>query len=575
MSNRYLKINNFGGLDERNVFSDSPALSPDMNNFKVCENGALKKRPGSRKSNCGFNGSVYRMWRGYISGVLTFIVCAGQRIYKYNFDTESFDTISITAGGCHHIFNFGNAVYFLCDVGMCKYENGVFDLLEPYIPLVAVSTLPDGGGTLYEKANMLTAKKRQQFSSDGTSRTYTLAEKNIDTVVWVKVNGEEYENWEANTEAGTVSFSSVEIPPAGTNNVEICWEKGRADKQRLIVDCTGSMNFGGNTDTRVFLYGNPNYPNYRFYSELADGLPSAEYFPETNYTVIGFSDITDMVQQYDRQLIFTQDRAYYSYCELRADALGNYYSSFPVYNLNFEKGNLLKRSNAVIDNTPVTLSDDGLNRWVSTTIQDERNAECFSKPICETVKRIIKNGYADKCCIYDRQTENELYFSTPYGLFIYNYSTRIWYKYDAINAVQFCEIPGKLYWLNENGELYYFSDELDNDQNGVINAYWCTPTGKFGANGKKFDLTAVIVETDNSGGTDITVTAAPMETGQLMNSQTVSVDGSGTKITKNYKFRTEIKRTHGAKVTLSSSHGSRGAHIRSVTFKTNSKEVER
>lgn len=418
-------------------------------------------------------------------------------------------------------------------------------------------------------------RRKKLGDADGSSRTFTLAESGIDSVVYVKVNGEESTDWTEDTDKGKVSFSSVNIPPEGINNVEICWLKSGNSKERMYADCTGSLNFGGNTDTRLFLYGNPDYPNYLFYSELADGLPSAEYFPETNYTVIGSSNITDMVQQYDRQLIFTEDRAYYSYCELRSDALGNYYSSFPVYNLNFEKGNLLKRSNAVINNTPVTLSHDGLNRWVSTSVQDERNAVCFSKPICETIKRIINNNRQDECCVYDRQSQSELYFSTPYGLFIYDYAADIWYRYDAVNALQFCEIPGKLYWLNADGELYYFSDELTDDQSGVITAYWCTPAGKFGAVGKKFDLTAVIVEFDNSSGTEITVTAAPSEAGQRMNSQTLSVDGNNTYTLESAKFRTEIKRTHGAKVTVSSSHGSRQADIKSITFKTNDKEVER
>lgn len=574
MANGILKINKFGGLDERNTFSNNPVYSPDMNNFTVCEDGSLKKRFGSRLSSCDFNGSIYRMWRGYVNGVLHFMVCAGPKIYKYDFDTDSFVTVNITAGVCHHIFGFGNAVYFLCNSGFFKYENGIFTLLKPYIPLVAVACLPDGSGTLYEKLNMLTGKKRMQFSADGTSSLYTLGEKEIDSVQWVKVDGNDVESWTADTENGTVTFAQGYTPKKGLNNVEICWEKASTAKPEVITNCTQSMNFGGNTDTRVFLYGNPDYPNYRFYSELADGLPSAEYFPETNYTVIGSSTITDMVQQYDRQLIFTEDRAYYSYCELRTDALGNYYPSFPVYNLNFEKGNLISGSNAVIDNTPVTLSDDGLNRWISTSVQDERNAVCFSAPICETVKRIIKNGKAKECCLFDRQSANELYFSTPYGLYIYNYSTNVWFRYDEINAVQFCEIPGKLFWLNGDNELYHFSDEFTDDEKGVITAYWCSPAGNFGARGNKFDLLRVIVDTDNGDGTDLTVTANPNEIGQTMNSQTVGVDRDNT-LLRSFCFRTEIKRANAANVVISSTHATRQANIKSITFKIKNKEVER
>ncbi len=571
MANRYLKITKFGGLDQRKKYSDDPRYSPDMNNFKVCEDGSIKKRVGSRLVNSDVNGSVYCIWSGYLNGEIYFIVCAGTRIYRYFPDTDTLTTINIIAGECKHIFAFGNALFFLCNSGYFKYYKGIYTLHTPYIPLVAVSSLADGSGTFFEKPNMLTGKKRQQFSADGSSTKYTLAEKNIDSVLWVEINGERITQWTADVEKGIVTFTNA--PEKGLNNLEICWEKASTAKADMIFNCTRSMNFGGNTDTRVFLYGNPDYPNYRFYSELADGLPSAEYFPETNYTVIGNSTITDMVQQYDRQLIFTEDRAYYSYCEIRTDALGNYYPSFPVYNLNFEKGNLIKGSNAVIDNTPVTLSDDGLNRWVSTTVQDERNSVCFSQPISDTIKRILQGGRAGECCLYDRQSTSELYFSTPYGLYIYNYAMGIWYRYDPINAVQICEVNGKLYWLNNIGELYYYSDELTDDQHGVITAYWCSPKGKLGSAGRKFDLTAVIVETDDTDGTDITVTAAPDESDGLMNSQTLSVDGKED--IGLYRFRTEIKRTRGAQVTISSCHENRNAKILTLTFKTKSKEVER
>ncbi|MBO7157079.1 MAG: hypothetical protein J6W31_00590, partial [Clostridia bacterium] len=85
------------------------------------------------------------------------------------------------------------------------------------------------------------------------------------------------------------------------------------------------------------------------------GQPSAEYFPENNYTVIGSYPITDIISQYDRQLIFTKERAYYSYCQLRTDVEGHLYSSFPVFNLNGEKGSLLPFGGCIMNNEPVTV----------------------------------------------------------------------------------------------------------------------------------------------------------------------------------------------------------------------------
>ncbi len=572
MANRYLKISSFAGLDERNVIGDKLYLSPDMLNFTVCDDGSIKKRSGRKKSSVEFNGSVYRMWSGYIDGEICFIVCAGTKIYKYDFENHIFNAVNITAGKCKHIFAFGNALFFICNSGYFKYENGIFSLHQPYVPVIAISCLNDGTGVNFEKPNMLTGKKRMRFCGDGYSAEFTLREKNIDSVLWVKVSGEAVSSWSADLQRGVITFSAA--PDAGIDNIEICWEKQSTARPEIVSGCTRSMIFGGDTDSRVFLYGNSQYPNYRYYSELADGVPSAEYFPETNYTVIGSSVITDMVQQYDRQLIFTQDRAYYSYCELRQDSMGMYYPSFPVYNLNTEKGNLITGSNAVIDNTPVTLCADGLNRWVSTTVQDERNASVFSQAISETVRRILQNENENNCCLYDDGKNGELYFSTPYGLYIYNYASKVWYKHDSINAVQICRVKEKLYWINREGELYYTSPELKNDDGNTIFAYWVSPVSNFASRGRCFNLSAVTVTADNSEGSDITVTVSPAEIGQTMNSQTVSVDGNEQEI-RSFKFRTELKRATGGKVTLTTTHLSRNGKIHGIKFKIKDKGVER
>ena len=67
------------------------------------------------------------------------------------------------------------------------------------------------------------------------------------------------------------------------------------------------------------------------HTALGDGVPNPEYFPENSFRVIGDTAITDIIQQYDRQLIFAQDRAFYSYCDLTTDAMGNAYASIAPY----------------------------------------------------------------------------------------------------------------------------------------------------------------------------------------------------------------------------------------------------
>ena len=72
--------------------------------------------------------------------------------------------------------------------------------------------------------------------------------------------------------------------------------------------------FGGDVDTRVFLYGNPDERNRIRYSAPEDGIPSVEYFPTFNQLDVGPKNfaVTDLTRQYDRLLVTTnKPEAYY------------------------------------------------------------------------------------------------------------------------------------------------------------------------------------------------------------------------------------------------------------------------
>jgi hypothetical protein len=65
---------------------------------------------------------------------------------------------------------------------------------------------------------------------------------------------------------GRITFSSA--PSTGTNNVIITAGKTVSGFPEKIKNCTFSIAFGGSNDTRMFLSGNPNMPEYAFRSGL-------------------------------------------------------------------------------------------------------------------------------------------------------------------------------------------------------------------------------------------------------------------------------------------------------------------
>ena len=497
-----ITVKKFGGLNQALQMSEEIAYSPDMLNFKITDNFALRKRGGIRSIFDGSGDKIEGLWAGYIDKIYTLLFICDGNLYKLNPVTGTETVLGYVDTGPAVIFEFSGKVYILNGKKYSRYDGDTLSEVEGYVPLIAVGCSPSGAGTTYEDINLLTPKRRQQFSSDGISADYKLAEKNITGIHYIKLSGLNYYDYTYNLTAGTIHFNTV--PPEGINNLEICYQKSQ-DRNRIIKN-RFCMLFGGNVDSRLFLWGHPDYPNYRFHSELADGKPSVEYFPENNFTVIGNTEITDIVSQYDRQLIFTKDRAFYSYCEIRQDKLGNYYSSFPVYNLNGEKGNLIKGSCCIINNDPITFCNDGINRWSSTTVENEKNAVCISYPIADIVSEIIKGNSFSSLRLFDFQTNSELIFYYNQHAYIYNYKLGVWYVYDEMLCDFFCEYNGRLYF-SYNDKIYFLSENETNDGSSAVTAYWKSPFFTAGTAPLRKDILelSVTVGTKNSTMLDMAV----------------------------------------------------------------------
>lgn len=460
----------FSGIDERLEFSNDLSSAQWMKNFRVSDSGSLVRRQGIKRIHIA-SGNIEGIWCGNIGNTDMVIFAAGGKLYRGGSDTESFSPTEIGdigTGECV-MFEFGGLLYIKNTDYYGKYDGATLTEVEGYIPTVAISCAPDTGeGEIFEQINLITEKRRQLFSSDGSVLLYNLAEEDIKSVDSVIIDGQETEiKYSVDTDGGKISFQTA--PKAGLNNVEITYSKAAADEDKnRIMGCSKAMLFGGNSDGRVFLWGNSDYPNYRFHSDLADGIPSAEYFPVNAFTIIGNSKINCIVQQYDKQLIFTESDAYYSYCELKDDGLGNTVSSFPVFSLNNGKGCIFETDGCVMDNKPVTLCLDGLNMWESTTVENEKNAVCFSMPIYKSMAGII-GGDKDLLRMFDFQSNRELYFIYNSDAYVYNYGNGSWYMYDDFSGDNHA-ILGRTLYFSRAYMLFAYGNELESDLEGV--AQW-------------------------------------------------------------------------------------------------------
>ena len=485
-------VNRFLGL---NTQSGSASLetgqSPYMKNFRIGDGYSLIKRDGYISLH-DFGEKIRAVLTVHRDTDILFIA-AGQKIYTVPlpFDGERLrEAGSIgQSDNCFFMEYFGN-VYLWGGGKVQKYdsETMTFSDAEPYRPLIAVSCgVHDYSGTPFEEVNMLGGAVKKQFStpSDGY-RTFNLHRLPCKSVDYVKIGTRTLESslYSATPDNNSILISSEVDVPAGTNIVEIGYTLDNvSENYEKIVNCTHFMFYGGENDTKVFLWGNPEFPDGRFHSAIVDGEPSAVYFPESSFTRIGDGRrINDIIRQYDRQIIFCDGSAYVSYIEEKVDALGRKGFSFPVRTLSDTKGSVPIGQAKLIDNVPVTLAYDGLYKWPSTSQRDERNTLNISERINnELAKEDIKSAK-----IFDCEREGELYIYFPNGrVYVYAYRKDVFFMYEGIFAhTFFCGSDGTLYFAGNDGRIYMFGG-FTSDDGQPIECVWHSNYMDMGYFGKK------------------------------------------------------------------------------------------
>lgn len=248
------------------------------------------------------------------------------------------------------------------------------------IPTLTIAKPPAGGGKEYEALNLLQPKFKELFASDGKATEYHLSFSGLDSadVTVRKLNSSG--NWEnvtsgfsCNKTTGVVTFSTApgKSPVEGEDNIEITATRtveGYADR---INKCCIGILFGVNgAADRLFLSGNPDYPNQDWYS----GQYDLTYWPDTAYSklgtaksaIMGYSIIENRIaahkdeRETDRNVVIRQ---------------GNLVDSepaFPITNTIQGPGAIAKYSFAYCANEPVFLTNLGIYAITPSDIVGER-----------------------------------------------------------------------------------------------------------------------------------------------------------------------------------------------------------
>jgi len=217
--------------------------------------------------------------------------------------SNSTDFIKVYTSANQHLsksWQFNKNLYILDGKDIYSYAIGdetVTPIGEDngYIPTLTIAKSPSGGGVAYEPLNMLNPGFYELFQGTANTIEYHLSLSNLDSTTikaWVmNANGgwvEKYEmtDFKVNRGNGVVLFNSAPgVPPiTGEDNVKILAYRTVPGYRERITKCTNGTLFGvGGAEDRLFLTGNPDYPNWDFYSEQYNPT----YFPDTGYSALG------------------------------------------------------------------------------------------------------------------------------------------------------------------------------------------------------------------------------------------------------------------------------------------------
>ncbi len=477
-----------------------------MNNFYITNDYKLRKIYGY-KTFFDFEEPIKGMYSTNLGGVEYLLVASDGKLYYFlRSDIEdSFEWQDISHEEGEHepiygveptligtigtgdvsFFTFDKKVYILSGK-YHSWDGTTLREVEGYTPLVFINTPPAGGGVIYDEINMLSPKKHQTFNGDGTSTVYHLAQNkevtgsNLASIDKVLVNGTQMtvnSDYTVDLELGTVTFTTA--PSQGMDNVDIYWTYNDGDRG-IIEGMKFGTVFGGDIDSRVFLYGNPTCQNRTYYSGLEDGVPSVEYFPATAQVDVGPSNfaLTDLTRQYDR-LLATTNRPEAYYMTISTETLDvtlsdnsttkRYVPSVATFPLNEIHGNVAPGQGQLIDNYPATIDKNGLTLWKATNVRDEKNMEDISQKI----KHDLNQLDLEEVKTLDHQAENQLWFGLDNRIYIYNYFNKTYSRIRTAHEFShFSDLGNSIYMGLEDGKVVKWGEEFDDFDGTIINAHW-------------------------------------------------------------------------------------------------------
>lgn len=509
-SKQIFTIGEFKGVD----FTSSPIeidkrRSPNAKNI-INKNGYNESRNGYHLLNT-IGSCVNGIWNIDTEKGEIFLVHSGGSLYECSNDFSDYvcllsgmsneRSVGLYFGEYLVIFDGNRAVTYSKFTD--SYEAKFLDQCG-YIPTTSIARDSTGGGTDYEKINMLSPfqtntflpeKIAKEITSDSGEVIYQkvdqtefiLSDTDIQEIVLVQVL-KDTGNWEIIPSTdyvfdgnNKVTFKTApgESPVLGRDSVSIRFKKEYPSNTEKVNKCTIATLYGyGGNNNRIFISGNPDFPNYDFHSEQDDPT----YFPDENFTKVGvepivnYSRLSDGTLAVQKKQTDTDCTAYH-----RTSNLLDSIEVFPLQDGVKNIGCISRYANCNLLNDPLTLTNQGVFAIVGSTAGEKYvqqrsyyiNNRLMKEENLENAVAITVAGRYYLAVNNHMYVADSRYLSYPKHAKTEQYQYE-WYYWDNIPARVLCSWNDKLIFGTNDGKIFIFDDGYT-DNNKPIDVYWETP----------------------------------------------------------------------------------------------------
>ena len=254
-----------------------------------------------------------------------------------------------------------------------------------YVPTLTIAKPPAGGGQEYEPLNLLCPRFTELFLATGQAVEFCLTFGGLDpdpVQVWLRNDRGDWdeqregEDFTVDRDAGVVTFRTPpgKSPVTGEDNVKITASRTVKGYAERIDRCRFGVRFGVNgAADRLFLSGNPDYPNRDWFS----GREDPTYWPDTGYSVLGTARSAVVGYSIVNNLLASHkdDRETDRNVVIRRGDLAEGKPAFPVVNTLQGPGALAPHSFAYLGTEPVFLTPLGVYAITPSDISGERYSQ--------------------------------------------------------------------------------------------------------------------------------------------------------------------------------------------------------